>query len=46
MKIVKIVEKTVKSGSNIANSYINFKDMTDSIVAIVTDVIRDGKPVI
>ena len=46
MRIVKITEKTVQFGSAIANSYISFSKMTNSIVAIVTDVMRDGKPVI
>ena len=46
MKIVKMVEKTVPFGSNIANSYVNFKSMTGSVVVIVTDVVRNGKPVI
>ncbi len=46
MKIVKIVEKTVPFGSNIANSYINFASMTGSIIAIETDVVRGGKPVV
>lgn len=30
----------------IANAYIDFRTMTASVVAVVTDVIRDGKPVI
>lgn len=46
MKIVNIIEKTISFGSSISNSYINFKQMTGSIVAIITDVVRDGKPVI
>lgn len=46
MKIVNIFEKTIPFGSKIANSYINFNQMTGSIVAIETDVIRDGKPII
>ena len=46
MKIIEIREKTVPFGSRIANSYINFSKMTGSVVAIKTDVIRDGKPVI
>ena len=46
MKIVKVVEKTVPLGSAIANSYINFSSMTGSVVAVVTDVYRDGKPIV
>ena len=46
MKIVKVVEKTIPLGSAIANSYINFSSMTGSLVAVVTDVYRDGKPIV
>ena len=46
MKIVNIVEKTINFGSSISNAYISFKQMTGSIVAIVTDVVRNGKPII
>lgn len=46
MKITKILEKTVPFGSAIANSYINFNSMTGSVVAIVTDVMREGKPIV
>ncbi|MDR3258767.1 MAG: hypothetical protein LBT51_04035 [Fusobacteriaceae bacterium] len=46
MKITSIIEKTVPLGSAIANSYINFSMMTGSIIAIVTDVVRDGKQII
>jgi len=46
MRIVAIREKTVPIASPIANAYIDFSKMTCSIVAVVTDVIRDGRPVI
>ena len=46
MRIVDIREKTVSIASSIANAYIDFSKMTCSTVAVVTDVIRDGKPVI
>ena len=46
MRIVSIHEKTVSIASAIANAYIDFSKMTCSIVAVVTDVIRDGKPVV
>lgn len=46
MRIVDIREKTVSIASPIANAYIDFSKMTCSVVAVVTDVIRDGKPVI
>src|SRR5690554_5374285 len=46
MKIVEIREKTLPISSSIRNAYIDFSKMTLSLVAVVTDVIRDGKPVI
>lgn len=46
MRIVDIQEKTVSIASPIANAYIDFSKMTCSTVAVVTDVIRDGKPVV
>lgn len=46
MKILDIRESTRPIQSNIRNAYIDFSKMTLSLVAVVTDVIRDGKPVI
>lgn len=46
MRIVDIREQTVSIASPIANAYIDFSKMTCSVVAVVTDVIRDGKPVV
>src|ERR1700727_1516320 len=46
MKIVEIREKTVPISSPIRNAYIDFSKMTLSLVAVVTDVVRDGKPVV
>ena len=46
MRIIDIREKTASIASPIANAYIDFSKMTCSIVAVVTDVIRDGKPVV
>src|ERR1700688_4408865 len=46
MKIVDIREIVVPIKSNIRNSYIDFSQMTVSVLALVTDVIRDGKPVV
>src|ERR1700712_4697391 len=46
MKIVEIREKTIAISSPIRNAYIDFSKMTLSVVAVITDVIRDGKPVI
>jgi L-alanine-DL-glutamate epimerase-like enolase superfamily enzyme len=46
MRIVELRERTVPIASPIANAYIDFSNMTLSLVAIVTDVRRDGKLVI
>ncbi len=46
MKIVDIIESTRPIKSDVRNAYIDFSKMTLSLVAVVTDVIRDGKPVI
>jgi L-alanine-DL-glutamate epimerase-like enolase superfamily enzyme len=46
MRILKILEKTEKISAPIANAYIDFSKMTCSVVAVVTDVLRDGEPVI
>jgi L-alanine-DL-glutamate epimerase-like enolase superfamily enzyme len=46
MRILEIREKTVSIASPIANAYIDFSKMTCSVVAVVTDVIRDGKRVV
>jgi D(-)-tartrate dehydratase len=46
MKITAIREKTVSIQSEIRNAFISFSEMTVSVVAILTDVIRDGQPVI
>ncbi|CAN5125603.1 D(-)-tartrate dehydratase [soil metagenome] len=46
MRIVDIREHTAPIASPIANAFIDFSKMTLSLVAVVTDVIRDGKPVI
>jgi len=46
MNIIDIIESTRPIKSDIRNAYIDFSKMTLSLVAVVTDVIRDGKPVI
>ncbi|WP_269496658.1 mandelate racemase/muconate lactonizing enzyme family protein [Castellaniella sp. S9] len=46
MRIIDVREKTFSIGSDIANAYIDFSKMTCSVVAVVTDVIRDGRPVV
>ncbi|MBU3233238.1 mandelate racemase/muconate lactonizing enzyme family protein [Shouchella clausii] len=46
MNIVDVVERAVPISSNIANAFIDFSKMNASIVAVKTDVIRNGKPVV
>src|SRR5436190_3433082 len=46
MRIVDIREVTAPIASSIANAYIDFSKMTLSLVAVVTDVERDGRTVI
>ena len=46
MLVTAVREKTVRIGSPIANAYIDFSEMTCSVAAVITDVVRDGKPVI
>jgi D(-)-tartrate dehydratase len=46
MKILDIRETVAPIKSNIRNSYIDFSQMTVSVLAVITDVIRDGKRVV
>src|SRR5947208_9869785 len=46
MRIVGVVETTKPISSPIRNAYIDFSKMTSSLVAVVTDVVRDGRRVI
>lgn len=46
LRITAIHEKTVSIRSDIRNAFIDFSAMTVSVVAVVTDVVRDGRPVI
>ena len=46
MRITDIREVTVPIASAIANAYIDFSKMTLSLVAVVTDVVHDGRTVI
>ena len=46
VKIIDIRESTRPIQSSIRNAYIDFSKMNLSLVAVVTDMIRDGKPVI
>lgn len=46
VRIVDLRETVVPIKSDLRNAYIDFSQMTVSVVAIVTDVIRDGRPVV
>ena len=46
MRIVDIREKAAPISSAIANAYIDFSRMTCSLVAVITDVKRDGRTAI
>ena len=46
MRIVDIRETAIPLNSSLANSSIDFSEMTTSVVAVITDVIRDGAPVV
>ena len=46
MRILDVRHSTVPIASQIRNAYISFETMTVSIVAVMTDVEVDGKPVI
>jgi L-alanine-DL-glutamate epimerase-like enolase superfamily enzyme len=46
VRIVEIREQAVPIKSEIRNAYIDFSQMTASVVALVTDVVRDGRPVV
>jgi L-alanine-DL-glutamate epimerase-like enolase superfamily enzyme len=46
LRIVEIRETVVPIKSQIRNAFIDFSQMTVSVLALVTDVVRDGKPVV
>src|SRR5688500_15718920 len=46
MRIVDIREVTKPIASPMRNAYIDFSKMTLSLVAVITDVVRNGKPVV
>jgi L-alanine-DL-glutamate epimerase-like enolase superfamily enzyme len=46
MRIVEIRETIVPISSPIRNAYIDFSKMTASVVAVITDAVRGGKPVV
>ena len=46
MRIVEIREKAIRQKRTVRNAVGNFSDLTTSIVAVITDVVRNGRPVI
>ena len=46
MRIVDIRETAVRLESSLKNSSIDFSEMTTSVVAVITDVKRDGKNIV
>ena len=46
LRIVDVREITQPISSPIRNAYIDFSKMTSSLVAVVTNVVRDGRRVI
>src|SRR6476619_2305585 len=45
MRIIDIRETAIPLKSALANSSFDFTEMTTSVVAVITDVVRNGKPV-
>ena len=45
MRITDIRETAVPLKSTLRNAVFDFSEMTTSVVAVITDVVRDGKPV-
>jgi L-alanine-DL-glutamate epimerase-like enolase superfamily enzyme len=45
MRIVDIREKAIPLRSSLANSGFDFSEMTTSVVTVITDVVREGRPV-
>src|SRR5215213_2908621 len=46
MRIVEVRETTASMRSDIRNAYVDFREMTTSVVAVITDMVRDGRPVV
>ena len=46
VRILELRERTLPIASPIVNAYIDFSQMTLSLVALVTDVVRDGRRVV
>jgi len=46
MRIVDVRERAVSISSTIRNAYIDFTKMNVSVVALISDVVRDGRPLV
>lgn len=46
MRIVDIRETVVPIKSQIRNAFIDFGQMTVRVLALITDVVREGKPIV
>src|SRR5262249_37674019 len=46
VRITDVREVTKPTSSPVCNAYIDFTKMTSSLVAVVTDVVRDGRRVV
>src|SRR5215471_8537705 len=46
MRIIDIRETAIPLKSDLKNSSFDFSEMTTSVVAVMTDVVREGKPVV
>src|SRR5262249_27887352 len=46
MRILDIRETAIPLKSDLRNSSFDFSEMTTSVVAVITDVIREGRPVV
>jgi L-alanine-DL-glutamate epimerase-like enolase superfamily enzyme len=46
MRITRVRDSVAPISSAIANAYIDFSKMTASVVAIHSDLVRDGKPIV
>jgi hypothetical protein len=46
VRIVDVRERAISLRSEIRNAWISFAEMDTSVVAVVSDVVRDGEPVV
>jgi hypothetical protein len=46
MRIIDVRERTMPIASSISNAYVDYSEMTLSLVAVVADASRDGRRVV